>query len=648
MLAEDFTRSSGRSPQSKGQIPNWILALILFAGVGHGRDASAAGWTQFTNPNSAGGTGVSIQLSDGTIMVVGGNNQTWSKLTPDSTGSYAKGTWSNLASMGTARLYFGSNLMTNGKVFVLGGEYSGPGLPATWINTGEIYDPVANTWSPTPDFPQSNFGDDPTILLPNGKILCGYLSGPETYLFDPSNNTFTQTGTKLRNDASDEETWVLLPDGSVLSYDIFASDANNKGSAQKYDYKTGTWVDAGNFNAVLSRSQQGYELGPAMLLPDGRAIVVGGNENIAIYTPSSNTWAAGPSLPNGMGADDAPGALLPNGHFLFLADAYLFNAPTKMYDFNYANNTLTDITSTLPVALQNDLASGPAYYRRMMIMPDGHLMLGTGTNTFWDYAPTGTPQASWAPTVDGITKGSGANANVYTLTGKRLTGISQGASYGDDVESDTNFPLVRLTGPLPGSTVKFARTTNWTPGVSAAGSTTQSSVQFTLPAGMVNGTYNLAVVANGIASSNFTFTYPFTNSTASNSHVTSAFAANTLTLTGDTGANSVTITQRGTQLVVEGAGSTLINNTTSATYKITGALTIVCNFAQSATPATNDSVTLVSVNATNVSMTFGSGNDTANLTYCTIPTFSMNGGTGTDNLVLVGSKVTSKTLTSVP
>ncbi len=648
MLAKNFTRSSGRRKQSKRQIPNWILALLLLAAADNGRDASAAGWTQFTNPNSAGGTGVSIQLSDGTIMVVGGNNQTWAKLTPDSTGSYAKGTWSNLASMGSARLYFGSNLMTNGKVFVLGGEYSGPGLANNWINTGEIYDPVANTWTPTPNFPQSNFGDDPTILLPNGKILCGYLSGPETYLYDPATNTFTQTGNKLRNDASDEETWVLLPDGSVLSYDIFASDANNKGSAQKFDYKTNTWVDAGSFNAVLSRSQQGYELGPAMLLPDGRAIVVGGNENIAIYTPSTNTWAAGPSLPNGMGADDAPGALLPNGHFLFLADAYLFNAPTRMYDFNYANNTLTDITSTLPVALQNDLASGPAYYRRMMIMPDGHLMLGTGTNTFWDYAPTGAPQASWAPTVDGITKGTGANANVYTLTGKRLTGISQGASYGDDVESDTNFPLVRLTGPLPATTVKFARTTNWTPGVSAAGSTTQSTVQFTLPAGMANGTYNLAVVANGIASSNFTFTYPYTNSTTTKTNVTSAFAANTLTLTGDAGANAVTITQRGTQLVVEGAGSTQINNATSATYKITGALTIVCNFAQSATPATNDTVTLVSVNATNVSMTFGSGNDTANLTYCTIPTFSMNGGTGTDNLVLVGSKITSKTLTSVP
>ena len=637
-------------PRAKSGRPlsQWFLAVALLTGAITSQSARGAGWTQYTNPNPAGGTGVSILLSDGTIMVVGGNGQSWVKLTPDSTGSYANGTWSNLASMGTARLYFGSNLMTNGKVFVLGGEYSGPGLANNWINTGEIYDPVANSWSPIPNFPQSNFGDDPTVLLPNGKILCGYLSGSQTYLFDPSNNTWSQTGSKLRGDRSDEESWALLPDGTVLSYDIFASDSNNRGSAQKYDYRTGTWSDAGGFNAVLSTNTQGYELGPVMLLPDGRVIQVGGNENIAIYTPSSNTWAAGPSLPAGMGADDAPGALLPNGHFLFLADSYLFNAPTKMYDFNYANNTLTDITSTLPAGLQSDLASGPAYYRRMTITPDGHLMLGTGTNRFWDYAPTGAPLASWAPTVVGVTKGSGANANVYTLTGTRLTGISQGSSYGDDVESDSNIPLVRLTGPLPSSTVKFARTTNWTPGVSSAGSTTQSSVQFTLPSGMVNGTYNLAVVANGIASQNFTFTYPYTNSTSSNTNVTTSFGGNTLNVLGDAGANSISITQRGTQLVVQGAGSTLINNTTSATYNITGPLTILCNFNQTGTPATNDSVTFVSVNATNISLTFATGNDTANLTYCTVNTLDMNGGAGTDNLVLVGSKINTKNLSSVP
>ena len=27
----------------------------------------------------------------------------------------------------------------------------------------------------------------------------------------------------------------------------------------------------------------------------------------ALYNPATNTWAQGPSLPNGMGADDAPG-----------------------------------------------------------------------------------------------------------------------------------------------------------------------------------------------------------------------------------------------------------------------------------------------------------------------------------------------------
>jgi hypothetical protein len=44
-------------------------------------------------------------LSDGTVMAEGGNvDNTWYKLTPDSTGSYVNGTWSQLASMHVARL----------------------------------------------------------------------------------------------------------------------------------------------------------------------------------------------------------------------------------------------------------------------------------------------------------------------------------------------------------------------------------------------------------------------------------------------------------------------------------------------------------------------------------------------------------------
>ena len=38
-----------------------------------------------------------------------------------------------------------------------------------WVNSGEIYNPLSNSWSNTANFPFSNFGDDPTMLLDSGK-----------------------------------------------------------------------------------------------------------------------------------------------------------------------------------------------------------------------------------------------------------------------------------------------------------------------------------------------------------------------------------------------------------------------------------------------------------------------------------------------
>ena len=40
-------------------------------------------------------------------------------------------------------------------------------------------------------------------------------------------------------------------------------------------------------------------------------------------------------------ADDAPAAILPNGHFIFTADTPLFNGPTQLFDFDPVANTIT-------------------------------------------------------------------------------------------------------------------------------------------------------------------------------------------------------------------------------------------------------------------------------------------------------------------
>jgi hypothetical protein len=459
------------------------------------------------------GAQVMMLLSDGTVMVQGEGGNTvgfpnendsavWYNLTPDLSGNYVNGTWSHLTPMGTARRFFASNVLTDGRVFVEGGEYSGPHSDQNWINTGEIYNPVANTWTSIQNFPQSSFGDDPSEVLSNGTVLVGYLSGGQTYLYNPGNDTWTTTGAKLRGDRSDEESWLKLPDGSILSYDVFASESTGVFHAQRYVPGRGAWVDASkvdplNAPALLSSSNQGEELGAGLLLPDGRAWFLGANGNTAFYTPSTDTWSAGPILPkvNGtnMVAADAPAAVLPNGHVLMALsplgalDAhgeYTFPAPTRIYEYDPA----TGFTDVSPGGLNQ-----PSYTTTMLVLPTGQVLLANDSGTVLEYTPDGAPQDAWRPTISGIrSNGDGT----FTLSGTQLNGLSEGAAYGDDAEMASNYPLVRVTNF--NREVEYARTFNWSSTGVATGSTPET-VTFTMPplAGDINF---IQVIGNGIAS----------------------------------------------------------------------------------------------------------------------------------------------------
>jgi hypothetical protein len=75
--------------------------------------------------------------------------------------------------------------------------------------------------------------------------------------------------------------------------------------------------------------------------------------------------------------------------------------------------------------------------------------------------------------------------------------LARAAAYGDDYQSATNYPLVRITVTATGH-VFYARTSGMTsmsvkPGLN-------SSANFVVPAGIETGAANLSVVANGIAS----------------------------------------------------------------------------------------------------------------------------------------------------
>ena len=228
-------------------------------------------------------------------------------------------------------------------------------------------------------------------MLDNGEVLVGYVSGAQTYLYNPTANTWATGPTKLLSDRSDEETWVKLPDGSILSYDVFASPATGAGHAQRYVPSSNTWVDAGSVPVPLTGSAFGSELGPALVLPDGRVFQLGANNNTALYDPATNTWTQGPSLPAKMGADDAPAAELPNGHVLFAADTStpgLFTKPTLLFDFDPVANTITQVTT--PAAVTSALNKA-AFLDRMLVLPNGDVLLSMSDNTLWEY----TPGKSW-------------------------------------------------------------------------------------------------------------------------------------------------------------------------------------------------------------------------------------------------------------
>jgi hypothetical protein len=78
-----------------------------------------------------------------------------------------------------------------------------------------------------------------------------------------------------------------------------------------------------------------------------------------------------------------------------------------------------------------------------------------------------------------------------------MNGPSAGSGYGDDVESDENYPIVRLEDSA--GHVHYARTSNWSK-TGVGQSVANETVDFTLEPGMAPGDYSVIVSGAGISS----------------------------------------------------------------------------------------------------------------------------------------------------
>jgi hypothetical protein len=489
------------------------------------------------------GAGNPLLLTDGSVIVQDAGCPDWWRLTPDSSGSYANGTWTQIATLpaGYSPLYHSSAVLPDGRVIIMGGEYNyyqGLYFVPIWTAEGAIYDPLANVWtsvapppffdlvettfSPPLTFPPifaQTIGDAQSIVLPNGVYMQADCCTKQEALLDAKTLTWTPTGAG-KYDINDEEGWNLLPNGEVLTVDAYVPVGfpyiPNGTNSELYDYRTGSWHSAGSTIVQLWDSGLAcgelnappptptFEVGPAVLRADGTVFYAGSDTcpaaagSTAIYNSYTGKWQRGPLFPEVDGVTDiniadGPASWEPNDKVLMMASPEYGNPPSFFFEWDGRHLNQVPGPPNAPV--------DGSYFGNMLVLPTGQILFTDFSTDIELYNPTITDgdrlfQLTIAPTIlfapPEVTPGGS-----YEVYGFLFNGVTQGAAYGDDVQASTNFPLVRITN-LKSSHVFYSRTHDHSS--MAVASHGLVSTHFDVPAAQEKGLSRLEVVANGIAS----------------------------------------------------------------------------------------------------------------------------------------------------
>ena len=502
----------------------------------------ANSWISFTNLPAGLNPDTMFLLTDGSVLVHHAYGKAWYRLTPDAQGKYETGTWSGAINMANTRQFFASGILRDGRVFAIVGEYSDAGDAGGGTARGEIFDPLANNgvgaWSAINKPAAFSWisSDADSCILADGRVLLGDVSSARTAIWDPDTDAWTEAGlgfgtrtTTSKQGNTDEETWMLLPDGSVHTVQVAGGPRT-----ERYVPTTDLWTFSGNTQTTLplvslndpvtSTSIGISEIGPALLLPSGKVLWIGGTGRTGIYTPPTSpsgtgSWAAGGSFPadtstnnynqvNGgfQTAIDAPAVLLPNGKVLCIAGNTVREVSSTGAIQFWSNPSTAYLydpsTNATPVALvpQPPNNGKDTWRARLLLLPNGKVLFSSqqGALAILTVDPaTAAPNAAWKPVVSSAPATMVAG-HTYVISGQQINGLSQAVSYGDDAPAATNYPIVRLT-KTGGTDVRYLRSFDFsTLGVATGTATHSCKVQ--VPANVTPGQYKLAVIANGIAS----------------------------------------------------------------------------------------------------------------------------------------------------
>lgn len=263
------------------------------------------------------------QLPNGTWLIAGGVNGTNDPQATCEVYDPVTDTWTPVATMNSARTGHTATLLANGKVLVTGGIQAMPVTPTQLqpireiVNTTELYDPVANTWTPGPLLSTPRAGHvaitrpDGRVLLAGGiswdtNIILGWLPAVRRScdLYNPVTNTIG-TAPQMATARSlidpidlGNDKWLVA--GGINGITIIPFNPGNPtNTAEVYDAVANTWTTVGAM-ATARGNHKGWALGNGQFLLAG-----GANGSILSPTPLStteifstvtNTFSPGPAM----------------------------------------------------------------------------------------------------------------------------------------------------------------------------------------------------------------------------------------------------------------------------------------------------------------------------------------------------------------
>ncbi len=241
------------------------------------------------------------------------------------------------ANLHQARSRHTATLLDSGQVLLAGGMGTNPG-------SAELYDPTAQTFTPTShDMVQARYSHQ-AVLLPSGLVfLVGGTSSPSnnplqsTELYDPSTDAFT-AGPDLSAARPSGFSVTLLTAGPRANQVLIAGgEANGAASTfEIYDPDSGSIVKTGSLASATGHRAQhaAVELGDGKVLLSGGVDASGtGLASTEIYDSATDTCAFVASLPSPANAPRA--GLLFDGTVFLLgsgANASATNGYPCVYD----------------------------------------------------------------------------------------------------------------------------------------------------------------------------------------------------------------------------------------------------------------------------------------------------------------------------